>query len=183
MVGRTMALLAGVSSEFAVTTTPTGWRLAGHLSSALPGSMRRAECLAGRGSRCGRELLRRLQRVLVQLVGPWTLAACVELPHGDRLCVIEALFPTPQAALVQASVTFLSTLRRRLPNAKFMLQFDEPMVDRVLEGSVPTPSGFSAYSPVERPIAIASLARCVEAVQQWGAIPGIHSCAASAPWG
>ena len=36
-------------------------------------------------------------------------------------------------------MTFLSTLRRRLPNAKFMLQFDEPMVDRVLEGSVPTP--------------------------------------------
>ncbi len=184
MVGRTMALLAGVSSEFAVTTTPTGWRLAGHLSSALPGSMRRASAWLGEDLDAAENSFADYSGCYkVQLVGPWTLAACVELPHGDRLLRDRGAVSDLQAALVQASVTFLSTLQRRLPNATFLLQFDEPMVDRVLEGSVPTPSGFSAYSPVERPIAIASLARCVEAVQQWGAIPGIHSCAASAPLG
>ena len=71
MVGRTMALLAGVSSEFAVTTTPTSWRLAGHLSSALPGSMRRASAWLGEDLDAAENSLRRLQRVpKVQLVGP-----------------------------------------------------------------------------------------------------------------
>ena len=182
MVGRTMALLAGVSSEFAVTTTPTGWRLAGHLRAALPGSMRRASAWLGEDLDAAENSFADFTGCYkVQLVGPWTLAACVELPSGDRLLRDSGAVADLQAALAQATGEFLAQLRRRLPKATFLVQFDEPLIDRVLEGSVPTPSGFSAYKPVEQPIASAALRLCVESAQASGALPGAHSCATSAP--
>jgi hypothetical protein len=119
MVGRTMALLAGVSSEFAVTTTPTGWRLAGHLSSALPGSMRRASAWLGE------DLMRREPFMTTAGVtrcnwsdpGLWPLV--LTCPTGQTLRG-EALRPAGRTS--QASVTFLSTRsgaaeREVLPNS------------------------------------------------------------------
>lgn len=181
MIGRTLTMLAAVSSEFAAVTTPTGWRLAGQVTSSLPAVMRRADSWLNEDLDAAESsFVDYAGTYKVQVVGPWTLAGCLELSNGDRSLRDAGAVDDLRGALAQAVRDHLAALRRRLPNATFFVQFDEPLLNRVLEGSVPTPSGFAAYQPVDAAAAVAGLRELAGVVRDDDAIPGVHNCSAHA---
>lgn len=181
MVGRTMSMLAGISSEFAVTTTPTGWRFAGHRGSALPSVMRRAASWLGEDLDAAERSFAAFEGCYkIQVVGPWTLAASIELANGDRLLNDAGAVADLLEALAEVVRDQIVEVRRRLPAATIFLQLDEPMLDRVIQGAIQTPSGFSAYAPLPEPRVAADLKMVLGAARHLEAVVGVHTCAANA---
>lgn len=177
MIGRTMSLLSLVSSEFSVATTPTGWRFASVHTSDRPSVMRRASSWLGEDLDAAESSFAQYEgNFKLQLAGPWTLAACVELANGDRVLRDRGAVVELHAALAEAVRAHIADVARRLPLASFIVQFDEPMIDSVLEGSVKTPSGFSAYAPIAAPQASHSLRTLMEAARESGGWSGLHTC-------
>ncbi|NQU36146.1 MAG: methionine synthase [Actinobacteria bacterium] len=183
MIGRTMSLLTDISSDLAVTTTPTGWRFSGgaRSSATATAEMRRA------GSWLGEDLDALESRfadypgrVKVSMTGPWTLAAAVELTSGERVLRDAGAVAELQGALAAAATAYVAAVSRRLPHARVLLQFDEPGLPAVLAGDIRTQSGFAAYSAVEAPIAVRAL-QAAGAEARSNADIGFHCCATQPP--
>ena len=177
MVGRTMGLLHRVSSDLGAETTPDGWRLA-----AGDGrSMRRARSWLDEDLDALEETaVDATGPVKVQVTGPWTLAASVELASGERILRDAGACREIAHALAEAVVAHLVDVRRRLPRAALVLQIDEPALPAVLLGRIGTASGLSSYRAVEEPTASAGLSAVLTAARPL-ALAGLHCCAAMAP--
>src|SRR4051795_8736032 len=139
--------------------------------------------------------------VKIQLAGPWTLAATLELTRGgkavgDRGAGRGRWPPTLgrpgggkavgdrggsrdlAASLAEAARNHLADVARRLPAARLVLQLDEPALPAVLAGSVPTESGFGRVAAADPQAVRDALAAVVGAVD----VPVVvHCCAAAAP--
>ena len=178
MVGRTAGLLASVVPDLAVETTAAGWRFAD-----APGrDMRRARSWLGEDLDAFEEALDGFDGwVAASLVGPWTLAAAIELRTGERSVKDRGACRDLTGALAHAVGDHLAELRRRVPGARLVLWVDEPALPSVLEGSLPTQSGRGRYSAVEQPVAEAALVAVVEAVHAAGAAAVVHCCAERPP--
>ena len=171
MVGRTLALV----TELGIDLQPAGWRLTG--ASGI--DHRRARSLLTQDLDTLEELAGgRLDIVKVQVTGPWTLAAMVEKPRGDKVLADSGARRDLAQALVAAVADHVSDVRRRLSPAEVVLQVDEPALPAVLTGAVPTASGFSRHRSVTAAEAARSLA---EAVRLDAAVV-VHCCAAKLPW-
>ena len=170
MIGRTAAALV----DMHVDLQPAGWRLvprAGldeHNAAAL--LERDVDSLLPFADFDG--------TVKVQLVGPWTLAAHLELPRGGKVLADRGATRDVIDALAETAQAHIAEVRRRLPAAEVVLQLDEPSLPTVLAGVVPTESGFGRIPARESPDVVAGLAVSVEAVD----VPVIvHCCAAEPP--
>ena len=86
----------------------------------------------------------------MQVAGPWTLAAAIELPSGHRVVSDHGATRDLIDSLVEGLAEHLAELRRRLPNARLVVQLDEPSVPAVLNARVPTPSGYGTARAIER---------------------------------
>lgn len=179
MVGRTGGLLASVSAGLSMETTPAGWRFA-----MAPGRQTRlAQAYL-------REDLDALEEnatnyagpVKVQVVGPWTMAAAVELRTGERaLRDPQAVWDIAQA-LGAALVDHVADVRRRLPKASVVVvQLDEPSLAAVREGRIGTASGLSSYRAVDDQDASRVLGEVLDAARSSDVLPGIHCCAFDVP--
>src|SRR3954470_14068949 len=114
----------------------------------------------------------------VQLAGPWTLAATLELTRGGKAVGDRGASRDLAASLAEAARTHLADVARRLPAARLVLQLDEPALPAVLAGSVPTESGFGRVAAVEPQVIRDGLATVVGAVD----VPVVvHCCAGPAP--
>jgi hypothetical protein len=173
MAGRTACLLV----DLPVETTPGGWKLA-----ARPGrDQRRAAGLleedldtleAAAGDYAG--------PVKVQLCGPWTLAATLELRRSAEPALADpGAVADLVASLAEAAAAHAAGLRRRLPRASLVAQLDEPALPGVLAGSVPTVSGLRRLPAVEAETARAALAAVLVAT---GAPAVVHCCAPGVPF-
>ena len=172
MIGRGATFL----SELPVEIQPSGWRLTAR---------------SGRDLRRAKDFLERDLDTLeaqaeghagtlkVQLVGPWTLAAGMELPSGHRVVTDHGAVRDLAAALAEGLWAHLDDLARRLPEASLVVQFDEPSIPAVLAGSVPTPSGWGTVRAVE-PGVVEQTLRDVVTVVPEGA-RAVHCCAADVP--
>ena len=157
-IGRTAALLTTVSTQFAVSTTPAGWRLAGGDSR----EMRRARSWLGEDLDALESQLGGFGReVIVPVVGPWTMAASLELITGHRLVRDPSAVLDLAQALAQAVADHAAELRRRLPSATAIVRLDEPLLPAVLAGALATPSGFDRYRRVTEQVASERLATVV----------------------
>lgn len=183
MTGRTLGLVAG---ELDADLQPAGWRLTG--GSGAPGAdQRRARSLLAQdldaleehadGSGGHRGVLK------AQVAGPWTLAATVERPRGDRLLADRGARREVAQALAQAVGEHVADLRRRVPDATWWLQVDEPVLPAVLAGRVPTASGLHRHRTVEPREASEALTLVLDAARTAGAVPLVHCCDAEAPVG
>ncbi|MGO1488356.1 MAG: hypothetical protein ACTHWA_07345 [Arachnia sp.] len=104
------------------------------------------------------ELLQGFTGVLkVAVAGPWTLAASVERPTGDRLLADHGARRELAQALVHGVAGLLEDLATRLPAATLRLQVDEPLLVSVEQGRVSTASGFSRHRRVHAPELIGAL--------------------------
>ena len=106
--------------------------------------------------------------VAVSLVGPVTLAASVELRNGEKLLSDHGA----RRDLVQswcAGVTrFLRTLRRDIGGRDAVVHVVETQLRRVLEGTVPTASGYRTLRAVARQEVLAALTDAVAACREAG---------------
>lgn len=174
--GRALAVV----TELGADLQPQGWRLTG--SSAGPGiDHRRARSLLAQDLDTLEEQAQGYRgRLKLQLAGPWTLAATVERPRGDRVLGDHGARRELAEALAEGLVAHLADVRRRIPGAQLLLQLDEPALPAVLAGRVPTASGLHRHRSVDRPEATALLEKVVAAADPETSTV-VHCCAADAP--
>lgn len=176
MIGRSLAML----EELGVDLQPAGWRL-----TAAPGrDQRRAASQLNQDLDLVEELMPASAPVLKQQVaGPWTLAATVERPRGDRILADHGARREVAESLAEGLRVQISTLQRRVPHASLIIQVDEPALPAVLAGAIPTASGYGRHRVVDVPEADALLRLQVDAIRAAGATPVVHCCASDVPVG
>jgi hypothetical protein len=173
LVGRTACLLV----DLAVDLQPSGWRFADR-----PGAdMRRGHDHLSRDLDVLEELAGSHQGPFkIQICGPWTLAASIELRHGDRTLADPGAVRDLIDSLGEGLKDHVADVRRRLPGADILVQLDEPALPGVLAGDVPTASGFGRLRAVEPHVAEDGLRRVLAATD---AYPVVHCCARDVPYG
>lgn len=180
MTGRTLGLVGELDADL----QPGGWRLTG-TSGAPAMDQRRARSLVAQDLDSFEERTAdHAGPVKVQVAGPWTLAATVERPRGDKLLADHGARRDLAQALAVAVAEHVADVRRRVPGAtEVVLQLDEPALPAVLAGSVPTASGFGRHRTVHPPEASEALEWVLAAATDAGAVPWVHSCAPDVPLG
>jgi methionine synthase II (cobalamin-independent) len=174
MTGRALAMVADLGFDL----QPAGWRL-----TDAPGvDHRRARSLLAQDLDALEEHTQDYEGELkVQVAGPWTLAATVERPRGDRLLADHGARREVAQALAEGVALHVADVRRRVPGATLLVQVDEPALPAVLAGAVPTASGFSRHRTVHPPAASEALEWVFDAISGAGATPLAHCCAADPP--
>jgi methionine synthase II (cobalamin-independent) len=174
MVGRATAVITGLAFDL----QPAGWRL-----TDAPGiDHRRARSVLDQQLDVLEELTQGYTgRLKIQVAGPWTLAATLERPRGDRVLADHGARREVAQALADGVRSSVDDLRRRVPGADLTVQVDEPALPAVLAAGVPTASGFGRHRTVDEPTASAALAWVFEAVRAAGAAPILHCCGADVP--
>lgn len=183
MTGRALAILDGLDADL----QPAGWRLTG--TGGSPGvDHRRARSLLAQDLDALEELAQDTALVAggatfkVQVAGPWTLAATVERPRGDKLLADHGARREVAQALAEGVRTHIRDVRRRVPGVETLIvQVDEPALPAVLNAQVPTASGFGKHRSIDLPEASQSLEWVLGAIEAEGATPWVHSCAPGAP--
>jgi methionine synthase II (cobalamin-independent) len=179
MTGRTLAVVAGLDADL----QPAGWRLTGSSGSAGLDHRRARSLLAQDLDAVEEQAQGFAGRFKVQVAGPWTLAATVEKPRGDRVLSDHGARRELAQALAEGLGDHVADVRRRLPGADLVVQVDEPALPLVLAGQVPTASGLHRHRSVDLPVASALLEEVLGAVVAAGAVPLVHCCAADVPIG
>src|ERR1022692_4820587 len=173
LVGRTAALLVDMPAE----TTVGGWRL-----SARPGrELRQAAGMMSADLDAMEEAAAGFTGTFkIQLCGPWTLAASLELSRSIELALVDpGAVADLVASLAEGVAAHVAAVRRRLPSATLLVQLDEPALPGVLVGSVPTASGLNRVSAVDFSVAADNLRRVLEAAQ---GPTLVHCCAPEVPF-
>ena len=120
--------------------------------------------------------------VKLQSAGPWTLAAGLELISGGGKALSDRGATRDLAAsLADGLAAQVADVARRLPRATVVVQLDEPSLPAVLEGRVPTASGFQTLRRLEGVVVRDALAAVLKAVSDAGALTVVHCCAEDAP--
>ena len=175
LVGRGAVLLV----DLPVDLQPSGWRLVAH---------------AGRDLERARSMFRQDLDVLaevadgyrgplkVQAAGPWTLAASLHLPRLERAVVDRGAYRDIVAALAEGVGRHVQEVRRIVPGADVVVQLDEPSVNAVLQGRLPTASGFGRLRAVPEPVVVDGLRDVLDAARKAGATDTVvHCCDAGVP--
>lgn len=172
MIGRTLATIGDLGFDL----QPAGWRL-----TDTPGiDHRRARSLLAHDLDHLEEQTQDFHGVLkVQLAGPWTLAATVEKPRGDKVLSDHGARRELAQALAEGVAAHLDDVRRRVDAERVVVQLDEPALPAVLAGSIPTASGFGRHRTVHPPEVSEALGWVLERA---GVEPWVHSCGRDAPW-
>ena len=175
VIGRSTAFLDGLSADLHAG----GWRLTDTSS--------REHRLAISTLRSDLDLLEELAQgysgpVKIAAAGPWTLAAHVERPRGDRVVADSGARRDLGQSLAEGVASMIAELRRRLPDIEFTLQIDEPSLPAVLAGSLATASGFSRHPAVDVAEVSGSLRDVLAHIRAAGAAAVVvHCCAPAAP--
>ncbi|MFJ8149420.1 methionine synthase [Streptomyces sp. NPDC096094] len=173
MIGRT----AGMLVELYARVEPSGWRLGDR-----PGrDTKRARAWLGEDLDALEEFTQDYEGPLkVQAVGPWTLAAALELRNGEAVLSDAGASRDLVASLAEGLRLHLAEVRRRVPGARIALQLDEPSLTAVLRGRVRSASGYRTHRAVDRQVVEAAL-RDVAGVHGDDPVV-VHSCAPDVPF-
>jgi methionine synthase II (cobalamin-independent) len=173
MIGRT----AGMLVELYARVEPSGWRVGDR-----PGrDSRRARSWLGEDLDALEEFTQEYEGPLkVQAVGPWTLAAHLELKNGEAFLSDAGACRDLAASLAEGLRLHLAEVQRRVPGARLVLQLDEPSLTAVLEGRVKTASGYRTHRAVDRQVVEATLRDVVGAHGSGPVV--VHSCAPGVPF-
>lgn len=176
LVGRAAARLV----DLPVDLQPSGWRLVDH-----PGRDQ------ARADAFWREDLDRAAHTFdgwrgplkVQVAGPYTLAAALWLPRGDRAVSDHGARRDLVASSAAAAAQLVVDVRRLVPGAQVVLQLDEPSLPAVLGGRLRSASGFGVLRAVPPGEVRDGLAVVLTAAREAGAVTVVHCCADDVPVG
>lgn len=177
MIGRSAGLLVDLPVELYAAQ----WRIASH-----PGrDLRRTHDLWERDLDALTDQAADFDGLVkVQVAGPWTLAASVDLPIGGRMLRDPGAVRDLAASLAEGLTTHVHDVRQRLPHARVLVQLDEPSLPAVLAGRVPTESGYGTLRAVDVAVASSGLRGVVTAATAAEAVGVIvHCCAPDVPLG
>ncbi|MBB5790586.1 methionine synthase [Jiangella mangrovi] len=173
MIGRAASLLV----DLHVDLQPAGWRLV----SSAGADERRALSFLGADLNALEIAAYGYEGPLkVQVAGPLTLAASVELNRGGAAVSDAGARRDLAESLAEGVAGFVADVARRVPGAGVVLQLDEPSLPAVLAGSIPTVSGFGRLRAVDTPEVVGLLSSVVGAA---GVPVVVHCCAPSVPVG
>jgi methionine synthase II (cobalamin-independent) len=178
MTGRALAVVAELGADL----QPAGWRLTGADRGGV--DHRRAVSLLAQDLDALEEQAQAYEGAFkIQVAGPWTLAATVERPRGDKVLADHGARRELAQALAEGLRVHVADVRRRLPSVdRLVVQVDEPALPAVLAARVPTASGFGRHRTVDAPVASEALEWVLGAIEAAGAEPWVHSCAPGVPW-
>lgn len=174
LTGRTAALLI----DMPVETSTSGWRFAlragreqrraaGLLAEDLDAVQEAAEGYAG--------------PFKVQLAGPWTMAATIELNRSQNPALADpGAVGDLIVSLAEGVAAHVSEIRKRVPGATIVLQLDEPALPAVLDGAVPTASGLNRIGAVDTAVTGGGLRAVLQATTAFSVV---HCCAPEYPFG
>ncbi|WP_329258045.1 methionine synthase [Streptomyces sp. NBC_01478] len=173
MIGRTAGLLVEVYAR----VEPSGWRIGDR-----PGrDTKRAWAWLGEDLDAFEEFTQGYEGPLkVQAVGPWTLAAGLELRNGESVLSDPGACRDLAGSLAEGLRNHLADVQRRVPGAQIVLQLDEPSLIAVLRGQVRSASGYRTHRAVDRQLVEDTL-RQVVGVHENGPVV-VHSCAPDVPF-
>ena len=142
LIGRSTAFLAGL----AVDLQPAGWRLtdASSRDHRLAISTLRNDLALLEEPALGYE-----GAVKLSVAGPWTMAAIMERPRGDRVLADSGARRDLTQSLAEGTAQLVAELVRRLPDVEPLIQLDEPMLPAVLAGTIANASGLSRHRAIE----------------------------------
>ena len=173
MIGRTAALLV----DTPVQVTTGGWKLAdrpgrdasraaGFLSQDLDTLEEVASGYSG--------------PVKIQVCGPWTLAASLELSRSVNPALADpGAIADLAASLAEGLAGHAADVRRRVPGATLIVQLDEPSLPAALLGRVPTASRLSVVAAIDSTVASERLQTVLSAP---AAVTVVHCCAGRTPF-
>ena len=173
ITGRAAALLVDIPVE----VTPRGWRIA-----ERPGrDLRRARSMLSSDMDAMEETLQGYEGpVKLQIAGPWTLAATIEQPRSLTPALADpGLVADLASSLAEGAAAHVAEFAKRVPQGTIVVQFDEPALPAVAEGSVPTPSGLSRVRPVEEEVL---RERLHEVLAATGRYTVVHCCGRRCPF-
>ncbi|MEU9030543.1 methionine synthase [Streptomyces sp. NPDC048383] len=172
MIGRSLGLLVDLYAH----VEPSGWRI-----SDRPGrDTRRARSWLGEDLDALEEFTQGYTgKLKVQAVGPWTLAASLELHGGEAVLQDAGACRDLAASLAEGLRAHLADVHKRIPGAEIVLQYDEPSLTSVLLGRVRSASGYRTYRAVDRQVVEGTL-RELFAVHDGEVV--VHSCAPEVPF-
>ena len=178
MTGRALAVVA----ELGVDLQPAGWRLTGTQGASGVDHRRARSLLAQDLDTLEEQAQDYVGAFKTQVAGPWTLAATVERPRGDKVLADSGARRELAQALAEGLGDHVRDVRRRLPGVeRLVVQVDEPALAAVMAAKVPTASGFGRHRTVHPPEASEALEWVLAAITAAGAEPWVHSCAAGTP--
>lgn len=172
MIGRSAALL----TDLHVETQPYGWRF-----------VDRSGRDEGRARAFLREDLDELAEAYdgwsgplkLQVAGPWTLAASIELTRGERAVSDPGARRDIAGALADGMAGHVADVQRLVPGVELVVQVDEPGLPAVLEGRLPTQSGYGRLRPVDRGEVRDGLRTLLDGVGDVRTV--VHCCAGDVP--
>ena len=175
ILGRTAGLLV----DLAVEVVPSGYRVAAH-----PGmDHRRAVDLL----RWDLDALEQAvgeagapAAVKVQAAGPWTLSAGVELARGHRVLTDRGALRDFTESLTEGLITHVEQVAART-GSRVVVQLDAPGLPAVLDGSLPTPSGYGSVPAVPGPDVQRLLGEVVNRLAGATGSPVLAHCCAPRP--
>ena len=174
MIGRTLALIDDLGADL----QPDGWRIG--VGQGV--DQRRARSLLAQDLDVMEELAQDYAGPLkVQVTGPLTLAAAVEHPRGEKMLADHGARRELAEALAIGVSAHVADVVRRFPGASVVVQVDEPGIRAVLDGGVPTASGYQRLRSIEPAEADELLRRVVNAIATGGAATAVHTCAPDVP--
>ncbi|WP_328788615.1 MULTISPECIES: methionine synthase [unclassified Streptomyces] len=173
MIGRSLGLLVDMYAH----VEPSGWRI-----SDRPGrDSKRSRSWLGEDLDALEEFTQGYTgKLKVQAVGPWTLAAALELHGGEAMLQDPGACRDLAGSLAEGLREHLADVRKRVPGADVVLQLDEPSLTAVLLGRVRSASGYRTYRAVDRQVVEGAL-RDLFAVHDGEVV--VHSCAPEVPFG
>ncbi len=115
----------------------------------------------------------------VAVAGPLTLAAGLWLHRGERSLVDQGACRDLAESLAEGLRALLTSLSRLVPDADPIVQLDEPSLPAILDGGLPTASGFGRIRPVDAQEALPLLQTVLTAAGERATV--LHCCAAHPP--
>jgi hypothetical protein len=174
LTGRTAALLVDIPAE----VSPRGWRLA-----ERPGrDLARARTMLASDLDVLEEVLQGFRGpVKIQLCGPWTLVATLELPKTMNVALADpGAVADLTSSLAEGAAAHVAEVAKRVPGAQLVVQFDEPALPAVTAGLVPTASGLSRLASVEADTVQDRLSQVLASTRGYTVV---HCCASAVPFG
>ncbi|MBA1836056.1 methionine synthase [Corynebacterium wankanglinii] len=137
LVGRTAAML-----EIPVARGPRGWRVAARASRDADRMERDLDQLE--------ELWHgKVDTIKVQLVGPFTLAAEIEMPNGHRIITDSGALRDLTDALLEVCVGHRRDVEKRFGAS--VLQLDEPRLPEVVAGTLKGATDYETIAAIPEP--------------------------------